>query len=135
AGTMLPAEGLSPYGSRGRSYTRAEPTPNSPAYTPGTYVWPGSRPRNSSAGHTYRTDQPVRGLRRACPARFGVVQTTESEVGQGLVKAAMADQEAVHEPSTDAALLADGYATITPLRPIYEATEIPLPAVRAERLA
>jgi 5'-nucleotidase len=70
----------------------------------------------------------VRGLRRACLARFGVVQTTVSEVGQGFVKVAMADREAEHEPGTDAALLADGYATVTPLRPICEATEIPLPA-------
>jgi 5'-nucleotidase len=70
----------------------------------------------------------VRGLRRARLARFGVVQTTVSEVGQGSVEVTMADREAEHEPDTDAALLADGYATVTPLRPICEATEIPLPA-------
>jgi 5'-nucleotidase len=70
----------------------------------------------------------VHGLRRASLARFGVVQTTVAEVGQGFVKVAMADREAEHEPGTDAALLADGYATVTPLRPICEATEIPLPA-------
>jgi len=70
----------------------------------------------------------LRGLRSAHLARFGVVQTTIAEVGEGFVKVAMADANAEYEPGTDAALLADGYATVTPLNPICEASEVRLPA-------
>ena len=63
----------------------------------------------------------VRGLRRARLADFGAVQTNIAEVGEGYVKVAVADVDAELEPDTDAALLAAGYASITPLVPICEA--------------
>jgi 5'-nucleotidase len=63
----------------------------------------------------------LRGIRSADLARFGAVQTTVTEVGQGYVQLGYHDVEAEHEPGTDAALVAAGYATVTPLLPVCEA--------------
>ncbi len=69
----------------------------------------------------------VRGLCRARLATFGAVQTRVAETGEGWVRITVADVDAHHEPGTDAALVADGYATVTPLRPICEADDVSLP--------
>jgi len=68
----------------------------------------------------------VRGLRRASLASFGAVQTN-IEVGTGYVRLALADTDSVQQPGTDAAWLAAGYATLTPLGPICEASGVVLP--------
>jgi len=68
----------------------------------------------------------LRGVRRARLARFGVVQTNIAEAGQGFVRVAVTDHDARREPGTDAALLGDGYATVTPLQPVCEAEATPL---------
>jgi 5'-nucleotidase len=68
----------------------------------------------------------VRGLRRARLAGFGAVQTTVAEAGEGFVKIAVADVDAELEEGTDAALLAAGYASITPLAPICEDDDVEL---------
>ena len=57
----------------------------------------------------------LRGLCRAELAAFGAVQTNITEVGKGYVKLAYSDVDIEHEPGTDAALLAAGYACFTPL--------------------
>src|SRR5439155_17990517 len=62
----------------------------------------------------------LRGLRQARLADFGAVQTTVAEAGEGFVKIAVADVEAELEEGTDAAFLAAGYASVTPLAPICE---------------
>ncbi|HKN37666.1 MAG TPA: 5'/3'-nucleotidase SurE [Acidimicrobiia bacterium] len=69
----------------------------------------------------------VRGLERARLARFGAVQTNVSERGEGYVKVALAEIDAEYEPGTDAALIAAGYATITPLTAVCEAGAVKLP--------
>ena len=69
----------------------------------------------------------VRGFERARLARFGAVQTNVAERGEGYVKVALAEIEAEYEPGTDAALIAAGYATITPLTAVCEARTVPLP--------
>ena len=69
----------------------------------------------------------VRGLERARLARFGAVQTNVSERGEGYVKVALAEIDAEYEPGTDAALVAAGYATITPLTAVCEAGAVKLP--------
>ena len=69
----------------------------------------------------------LRGLRRARLASFGAVQTNVAESGEGWVRVTVADLDAEYEPGTDAALVADGYATVTPLRPICEAADVELP--------
>jgi len=73
----------------------------------------------------------LRGFRRARLARFGAVQTNVAERGEGYVKVAVAEIDAEHEPGTDAALIAGGYATVTPLRAVCEAASLPLPDLAA----
>jgi 5'-nucleotidase len=73
----------------------------------------------------------LRGFRRAGLANFGAVQTNVSETGEGYVKICLSDIEADYEPGTDAALLVDGYATVTPLRAVCEAAEVELPEFAA----
>ena len=71
----------------------------------------------------------VRGFERARLARFGAVQTNVAERGEGYVKVALAEIDAEYEPGTDAALIAAGYATITPLSAVCEAGAVNLPAL------
>jgi 5'-nucleotidase len=72
------------------------------------------------------TADQVRGLRRASLASFGQVQMVVSEVGRGYVRMALAAGDGRHDPGTDVVLLSQGYATITPLLPVTEATDISL---------
>jgi 5'-nucleotidase len=69
----------------------------------------------------------VRGFERARLAHFGAVQTNVAERGEGYVKVALAEIDADYEPGTDAALIAAGYATITPLSAVCEAGSVSLP--------
>lgn len=62
----------------------------------------------------------LKGLRPALLASFGVVQTTVLESGGGLIRLAVSDAEAEHEEGTDAALLADGWATVTVVAPFCD---------------
>jgi 5'-nucleotidase len=57
----------------------------------------------------------LRGLRPARLAAFGAVQTNVVEVDEGSVKLEFAEVEEDHEPGTDTALLAEGWATLTEL--------------------
>jgi 5'-nucleotidase len=65
------------------------------------------------------------GIRRARLARFGQVQMTVAEMGRGYVRMALAASEG-NDPDTDVVLLGQGYATLTPVRAVSEATEIEL---------
>lgn len=76
----------------------------------------------------------VKGLEHARLARFGAVQTNVAERGEGYVKVALAEIDAEYEPGTDAALIANGYATITALQAVCEAGEVPVPAFPAGAL-
>jgi 5'-nucleotidase len=76
----------------------------------------------------------VVGFRRARLARFGAVQTNVSERGEGFFKVALAEIEAEYEPGTDAALIASGYATITPLQAVCEAGAVEVPDLPAGAL-
>jgi hypothetical protein len=42
---------------------------------------------------------------------------------------AVVDETARHEPGTDAALLAEGYATVTAISPIFEMSQVDLDGV------
>jgi 5'-nucleotidase len=57
----------------------------------------------------------VAGFVRAHLSAAGVVQATLTEVGKGYVKLSYVEGDGHLEPDSDAALLAAGYATITPL--------------------
>ena len=71
-------------------------------------------------------DLPEREVRGVLPARlaaFGAVQASVVESGEGSVAITYEEVEHDPEPGTDAALLAEGFATITALEPISE--EVP----------
>jgi 5'-nucleotidase len=67
------------------------------------------------------------GLRPAELAPFGQVQMAIAEAGEGYVRVAIEEDGGRPVPGTDVALLAEGYATVTPIRPPCPATEIALP--------
>lgn len=68
-----------------------------------------------------RPADELRGLRFATLAAFGAVTANVTEVGKGYVSMEYRTPEARAEPGTDAALVAEGFATFTPLSPVCEA--------------
>jgi len=64
-------------------------------------------------------------LRQAELAPFGAVQAT-IDTGEGFAKVTVDPIEAEAEPGTDVALLAKGYATVTPLCPVQAAADVDL---------
>ena len=68
----------------------------------------------------------VRGLRRAHLARFGQVQISIAEAGEGYVRTAVQAADEPLEPGTDLAALTESYAVVTPLRAPGEATDVRL---------
>lgn len=62
----------------------------------------------------------VRGIRRAPLASFGAVETSVVEATEGHVTLRFEDYDVTKEPETDAALLADGWVTVTALRSVTE---------------
>jgi 5'-nucleotidase len=67
----------------------------------------------------------IRGLKHARLAAFGAVQTS-LERGEGYVRMTLKDDDRELEAGTDAALLADGFASVTALQGVTEATEMDL---------
>lgn len=65
----------------------------------------------------------LRGLRRAGLSSFGAVRTNVVESGRGYVTVEMVDVDAALEPGTDAAHLAEGWATLTCIQPVCEVDE------------
>lgn len=63
----------------------------------------------------------LQGLAAAELAPFGAVQSTVAEAGAGWLSVCYEPSEGDHRPGTDAALLRQGLATITPLRGLSEA--------------
>jgi 5'-nucleotidase len=70
----------------------------------------------------------IRGLRRATLSRFGQVQMAIAEMGAGFVRTTIDETDAELEADSDIALLAERYATITPLCLVSEAA-IDLPGL------
>lgn len=66
----------------------------------------------------------IRGLRRATLARFGQVQMSIAEAGEGYVRTAVQAADEPLEPGTDLAALAEGFAVVTPIRSPAEATDV-----------
>lgn len=73
----------------------------------------------------------VRGTRVAPLAGFGAVETTVVERGEGYVTLRFEDYDVTKEPGTDAALLAEGWATVTALSSVSEAPGVDLGALLA----
>ena len=76
-------------------------------------------------------DEHLRGARRATLASFGQVQMKVVETGDGFVRTGLEELSAPPEPGTDLALLADGFASVTALRPFTELPEIDIPQAPA----
>ncbi|MGH8825831.1 MAG: 5'/3'-nucleotidase SurE [Jiangellaceae bacterium] len=68
----------------------------------------------------------VRGIRRAALARFGQVQMTIAEAAAGYVRTSVQQSEFEPDPGTDLAYLADGWATVTPIRTVSAADSVEL---------
>ena len=66
----------------------------------------------------------IRGLKRARLARFGQVQVSIAEAGEGFVRTAVQAADEELEEGTDLAALAEGYAVITPVRSPEEARDV-----------
>jgi 5'-nucleotidase len=77
--------------------------------------------------------EEVKGFEQARLARFGAVQTNVAERGEGYVKLTLAEIDAEYEPGTDAALLAAGYTTVTPLQAVCEAAAARLAELAGSR--
>ncbi|MFG1608491.1 5'/3'-nucleotidase SurE [Actinoplanes sp. NPDC049265] len=68
----------------------------------------------------------IRGLRRTALARFGQVQVSIAERSEGFVRTAVQAAQENLEPGTDLAALAEGYASVTPLRSPSENRDVRL---------
>jgi 5'-nucleotidase len=75
--------------------------------------------------------QPVRGLRHATLSEFGQAQMAVAEQGEDFVRMTAERVGERPVPGSDLALLAEGYATVTALRPPAEATTVRIPTQRA----
>jgi 5'-nucleotidase len=74
----------------------------------------------------------IGGVRQATLTRYGSVQMTVAEVGEGFIRTTVGADESARiaersEPGSDLALLAKGYITVTALRPHCEAVDAKLP--------
>jgi 5'-nucleotidase len=69
------------------------------------------------------------GIRRATLARFGQVQMTFVEAGEGFVRTSVEASAEEFEPGTDLAVLADGYASVTAIRGLAELSDVELPGL------
>ncbi|GAA2615640.1 5'/3'-nucleotidase SurE [Paractinoplanes durhamensis] len=77
-------------------------------------------------------DRPAAGLRSATLASFGQVQMAVAEQGEGFARLIL-QRGGPAEEGSDVALLEQGHATLTVLRPITEAANIAIPAQRTAR--
>jgi 5'-nucleotidase len=68
----------------------------------------------------------VRGLRQATLAPFGQTQIAIAESGEGYVRTVIEEDGGRRVPGTDLALLADGYAAVTPIRSVVHAPDVPV---------
>jgi 5'-nucleotidase len=68
----------------------------------------------------------IRGLRRGGLARFGQVQVSIVEAGEGFVRTAVEAADEDLEPGTDLAALAESYAVVTPIRAPGEVRDVRL---------
>ncbi|MBF9134834.1 5'/3'-nucleotidase SurE [Plantactinospora sp. S1510] len=68
----------------------------------------------------------LRGVRRGSLAGFGQVQMTVAEAGKGFVRTALEESGERVVPGTDVAWLAEGYASVTAIRAVTEASDVDL---------
>ncbi|GAB7038142.1 MULTISPECIES: 5'/3'-nucleotidase SurE [Catenuloplanes] len=73
------------------------------------------------------TTEDLKGVRRARPAGFGQVSVALEESGEGYLRTGMRISQERAAPDTDLALLAEGYATVTPLTSVDDDRSVDLP--------
>jgi len=78
--------------------------------------------------------ESLKGLRAASLASFGAVEGRVGERGEGFVIMTLEPVDAAPEPGTDAALLSDGWATVTLVRRPTAAPDPPVPDDVLDRL-
>ena len=71
----------------------------------------------------------LRGVRRATLARFGQVQMTVAEAGEGFVRTSIEASTEEPEPGTDVAALVAGYASVTAIRALAELSDVDIPGI------
>jgi 5'-nucleotidase len=71
--------------------------------------------------------EQVRGVRQVSLADFGAVQLTVAELGEGYLRVGLTDSDDELVEGTDEYALAEGYVTVTPVRPAGEVTGLRLP--------
>ncbi len=76
------------------------------------------RPRGTIVNVNVPNSETPRGVREATLAPFGIVQTTLSESSEQRVRLAVEDLPNTPEPGSDAAALAEGWATLTAILPV-----------------
>ncbi len=76
------------------------------------------RPRGTIVNVNVPNAETPRGVREATLAPFGIVQTTLSESSEQRVRLAVEDLPNTPEPGSDAATLAEGWATLTGILPV-----------------
>lgn len=69
----------------------------------------------------------INGIRQARLAAGGAVELSIGQVMAGSIQVTLAETGVPPAPGTDSALLAAGYASVTPLQPICEVTSVGLP--------
>jgi 5'-nucleotidase len=82
-----------------------------------------------------RPGDRVAGLRRATLATFGQVQLAVAESGDDFVRLTLEQGAADHEPGSDVALLAEGFATLTVVRPLGWAEDDGVPGLVRPRIS
>jgi 5'-nucleotidase len=76
--------------------------------------------------------EDLHGVRRGPLASFGAVQLTVAERNEGYLRMALTDSEIELEEGTDEYWLARGFVTVTPVRPVTEATDVHLALDRVD---
>jgi len=90
---------------------------------------------SAAAGVVFNVNTPdvayadLRGVRRAGLARFGQVQMTVVESGEGFVRTSLEQTGERPAAGTDLAAIADGYASVTPIRALAELSDVEIPGV------
>jgi 5'-nucleotidase len=94
--------------------------------------WLASAPAATVLNLNVPDSPSVAGVREATLASFGQAQMAVAEQGEGFVRMTVEQNGERLIPGTDIALLADGYATLTALRPPAEASSVRIPVQRTE---
>ncbi|GAA0576366.1 5'/3'-nucleotidase SurE [Paractinoplanes ferrugineus] len=107
----------------------ALPWPTAATLAAGLLDWLAGTPPGTVANLNV-PDRPTAEIRHATLATAGQVRMAVAEQGEDFARLTF-ERGAAPAPGSDVVLLAQGYATLTALRPVAEATGVLIPAQRA----